>query len=78
MFEILVPEITYFSWHYSEPGHGKGSPGGVGGTLKRTADKVEAEGHDIIELNSLKSILQTRCPSISLFEVTTADISLIL
>ncbi|CAB3248809.1 unnamed protein product [Arctia plantaginis] len=59
-----------------EPGHGKGAPDGVGGTLKRTADKVVAEGHDIVDLNSLKPILQSRCPSILLFEVTTADISL--
>ncbi|CAH0554935.1 unnamed protein product [Brassicogethes aeneus] len=72
----LYPEITYFSWHYSEPGYGKGAPDGVDGTLKRTADKVVAEGHDIIDLNSLKPILQSRCPSILLFEVTTADISL--
>lgn len=72
----LYPEITHFSWHYSEPGHGKGAPDGVGGTLKRTADKVVAEGHDIVDINSLKPILQFRCPSILLFEVTTADISL--
>lgn len=83
MFEMVCrhlkdfyPEITNFSWHYSEPGHGKGAPDGVGGTLKRTADKVVAEGHDIVDLNSLKPILQSRCPSILLFEVTTEDISL--
>ncbi|CAF4845716.1 unnamed protein product [Pieris macdunnoughi] len=73
---LIYPEIAYFSWHYSEPGHGKGAPDGVGGTLKRTADKVVAEGHDIVDLNSLKPILQSRCPRILLFEVTTADISL--
>ncbi|KAL4720760.1 hypothetical protein ACJJTC_007605 [Scirpophaga incertulas] len=83
MFEMVCrhlkdfyPEITHFSWHYSEPGHGKGAPDGVGGTLKRTADKVVAEGHDIVDLNSLKPILQSRCPSILLFEVTSEDISL--
>lgn len=83
MFEIvcchlkkMYPEIKYFSWHYSEPGHGKGAPDGIGGTLKRTADKVVAEGRDIVDLKSLKPILQTRCPSILLFEVTTSDILL--
>ncbi|CAD6223678.1 GSCOCG00011761001-RA-CDS, partial [Cotesia congregata] len=33
----LFSGITFFSWNYSEPGHGKGAPDGVGGTLKRTA-----------------------------------------
>ncbi|CAG9796386.1 unnamed protein product [Diatraea saccharalis] len=72
----IYPGIKHFSWHYSEPGHGKGAPDGIGGTLKRTADKVVAEGRDIVDLKSLKSILQTRCPSILLFEVTTSDILL--
>lgn len=71
----LYPWISFFSWHYSEPGHGKGAPDGVGGTLKRTADRAVAEGKDIINLNSLKNILESRCPSIMLFVVTSDDIS---
>lgn len=31
-------------WNYSEKGHGKGAPDGVGGVLKRTADQIEREG----------------------------------
>ncbi|XP_068624011.1 uncharacterized protein [Battus philenor] len=50
----LCPGTTFFSWNYSEPGHGKGAPDGVGGTLKRSADKAVAEGKDIVDLNSLK------------------------
>ncbi|GBP47216.1 hypothetical protein EVAR_20218_1 [Eumeta japonica] len=71
----LFPGTTFFSWHYSEPGHGKGAPDGVGGTLKRTADKAIAEGQDIVDLSSLKNILLARCSSIILFEVTTANIA---
>ncbi|KAI8442439.1 hypothetical protein MSG28_005952 [Choristoneura fumiferana] len=71
----LFPGTTFFSWHYSEPGHGKGAPDGVGGTLKRTADKAVAEGRDIVNLNTLKEILSARCPSIMLFEVNTANIT---
>ncbi|GBP65644.1 hypothetical protein EVAR_53453_1 [Eumeta japonica] len=58
-----------------KPGHGKGAPDGVGGTLKRTADKAIAEGQDIVDLSSLKNILLARCSSIILFEVTTANIA---
>ena len=71
----LFPGTTFFSWHYSEQGHGKGAPDGVGGTLKRTADKAVAEGRDIVNLNSLKNISLARCSSIMLFEVTTANIT---
>lgn len=35
----LFPGATFFAWNYSEPGHGKGAPDGVGSTLKITADK---------------------------------------
>lgn len=34
-------------WHYSEKGHGKGAPDGIGGYLKRAADKLVATGEDI-------------------------------
>lgn len=71
----LYPGATFFAWNYSEPGHGKGAPDGVGGTLKRTADKAVAEGKDIVNLKSLKEILLARCSSIKLFEVTTANIA---
>ncbi|CAG4960799.1 unnamed protein product [Colias eurytheme] len=53
----LFPDATFFAWNYSEPGHGKGAPDSVGGTLKRTADKAVAEGKDIVNLKSLKEIL---------------------
>lgn len=67
-------DVTYFTWNYSEPGHGKGAPDGVGGTLKRSADQAVAEGKDITDLTVLKGVLISKCPSIMLFEVSTADI----
>ncbi|CAH0547526.1 unnamed protein product [Brassicogethes aeneus] len=70
----FFPGITYFSWNYSEPGHGKGAPDGVGGTLKRSADQAVAEGKDITDLTVLKDVLVSKCPSIMLIEITTAEI----
>ncbi|KAJ8875420.1 hypothetical protein PR048_023315 [Dryococelus australis] len=32
-------------WHYSEAGHGKGASDCVGGSLKRTADKIGGNRH---------------------------------
>lgn len=41
------------TWNYSESGHGKGAPDGVGGTLKRTADQLIAEGKDLATFQDL-------------------------
>lgn len=35
------------SWHFFEASHGKGAPDGVGGTLKRSADRIVRHGRDI-------------------------------
>ncbi|KAL3274791.1 hypothetical protein HHI36_019575 [Cryptolaemus montrouzieri] len=67
--------INNFTWNYSEPGHGKGAPDGVGGTLKRSADQAVAEGEDVTDLNVLKDVLSLKCPSIMLIEVRTAEIN---
>lgn len=40
-------QITKATWTYSEPGHGKGHMDGIGGTLKRTADRHVLMGQDI-------------------------------
>lgn len=40
-------QITKATWTYSEPGHGRGPMDGVGGTLKRTADRHVLMGQDI-------------------------------
>ena len=35
------------TWNYSESGHGKGAPDGVGGSIKRCADQLIAQGTDL-------------------------------
>lgn len=35
------------NWNYFEAGHGKGAPDGVGGALKRSADRAIKHGEDI-------------------------------
>ncbi|KAG5868315.1 hypothetical protein JTB14_000264 [Gonioctena quinquepunctata] len=66
--------INNFTWNYPEPGHGKGAPDGVGGTLKRSADQAVAGGKNLTDLNVLKNVLSSKCPSIMLIEVSTAEI----
>lgn len=35
------------TWNYSEAGHGKGAPDGVGAVVKRTADRIVNFGQDV-------------------------------
>lgn len=40
-------QVTKSTWNFSEPGHGKGPMDGVGGYLKRTADRYVHMGNDV-------------------------------
>ncbi|CAG4947568.1 unnamed protein product [Parnassius apollo] len=51
-------------WNYSEKGHGKGAPDGVGAVLKRTADQIVARGNDIPNIEILVRHLKERCPGV--------------
>ncbi|XP_063233360.1 uncharacterized protein LOC134537058 [Bacillus rossius redtenbacheri] len=50
-------QIDSITWNYSEAGHGKGAPDGVGAVLKRTADRNVAEGIDISDIDTLVASL---------------------
>lgn len=43
----LYPNVKYISWNYTESGHGKGAPDGIGATIKRTADRLVTFDQDI-------------------------------
>lgn len=57
------------SWNYSESGHGKGAPDGVGAVLKRTADKIVSQGKDVPDLKTLMTFLKTRVQGVTIQEV---------
>lgn len=78
----LIPKLHWHfdnletvTWNYSESGHGKGAPDGVGGVLKRTADQIVAYGQDIPDIDTLMGHLQQRVPGVLLEVVTDYDIS---
>lgn len=58
------PSLRLVTWNYSESGHGKGAPDGVGGVLKRTADQIVARGRDIADLETLFSVLKSNVPGV--------------
>lgn len=79
LFSLILKHLSQFStsitWNYSECGHGKGAPDGIGGTIKRTANKLVAEGRDIPSFQVLLDCLKEKFKdSIKLFHVTSAEI----
>ncbi|CAG4969881.1 unnamed protein product [Parnassius apollo] len=68
------PNLRRVVWNYSEKGHGKGAPDGVGGVLKRTADQIVAQENDIPNIEALISHLKIRCPGVSIEEIVESGI----
>lgn len=62
--DILKPSIM--TWSFTEAGHGKGAPDGIGGVIKRTADQLVAFGEDVADLKSLVEKVSDHCPGIEL------------
>ncbi|CAG5044245.1 unnamed protein product [Parnassius apollo] len=58
---------------YTESGHGKGAPDGVGGTLKRTADAIVSRGHDIPDFDSFLDELKSKVKNIVIKVVSGYD-----
>lgn len=63
-------------WHYSEAGHGKGAPDGIGGCLKRNANNLVALGHDMSSLDKFVDNLKKTCKNVTIITVDENDIAL--
>ncbi|CAH0404767.1 unnamed protein product [Chilo suppressalis] len=61
--------ISSIIWHYSERGHGKGAPDGVGGCIKRICDSHVAKGNDVSNLDELMACLSVHCQGIEVFRI---------
>lgn len=71
MKEYFSKFCKNLTWNYSESGHGKGAPDGVGGILKRTADQLVAG--NLASFKSLFEALKERT-TIKLFSVEDKEI----
>lgn len=60
--------------NFFESSHGKGAPDGVGGMLKRTADRLVAKGRDISDAQELYKALCETSTSVKLFFLKSADV----
>nr|CAH7719872.1 unnamed protein product [Callosobruchus chinensis] len=68
------PDIENLTWNYTESGHGKGAPDGIGATVKRTADFVVNSGGDINNIDQFVKVIQERCLGITCIAIDGKDI----
>lgn len=80
MFFLMVKYIREklncksFHWHYSESGHGKGAPDGVGGCLKRIADTLVAQSIDITDCDTFVKTMSANCQKVKIIAVNQDNI----
>ncbi|XP_047026178.1 uncharacterized protein LOC124634596 [Helicoverpa zea] len=67
-------DVTDIVWHYSEKGHGKGAPDGVGGCIKRLCDSSVAMGKDVSDYDSLMLCLKENCKGIEIYGIGDPNI----
>ncbi|KAL4701922.1 hypothetical protein ACJJTC_018934 [Scirpophaga incertulas] len=63
------------TWNYSESGHGKGAPDGVGAIMKRTADRAVYQGQDIKNLDDFINIIDQNLKKVKLRIVSDYDVA---
>ncbi|XP_050516535.1 uncharacterized protein LOC126891405 [Diabrotica virgifera virgifera] len=71
MLDSYFPSLVYSTWNYYETGHGKGTCDGIGGTVKRTADRLVGEGNDLSTFDILVSKLRERLRNITIHVIET-------
>lgn len=59
-------------WHFTEKGHGKGAPDGIGGAIERTADSLVGHGNDIPNIDCLVKGLRENT-KINIFVIPKED-----
>lgn len=72
--EIFKKGFTRGTWNYFEASHGKGAPDGIGGTLKRRADRLVSQGVDIPTAMSLYQALNDGQSKVKLFYIQEQDV----
>ncbi|CAH0404768.1 unnamed protein product [Chilo suppressalis] len=66
--------ITRITWNYSEAGHGKGAPDGIGATVKRLADQWVHFGSDVGNFEQFYKIIESRLENVIIKKVSEEEI----
>ncbi|XP_069109425.1 uncharacterized protein [Argopecten irradians] len=76
LFNHLIHKygFQHATWNFTEAGHGKGAPDGIGGLIKRTADKAVSFSHDICDANDMFRELQNSNIAVQIYLINDVDI----
>lgn len=80
LFSARIHAIYGFqhaTWNFSESGHGKGAADGIGAVVKRSADRLIAQGCDIPTAKILFDELNKLDLNVQLYYVNRGDIELV-
>ena len=67
----MFPNLERFTWNFSESGHGKGPPDGIGGVIKRVCDRIIANGTaDISNFQEFNERVQENVKKIAVIPLT--------
>ena len=69
-----LPDVNEAEWHFFEASHGKGAPDGIGGALKRAADRIVSRGYDLRSAKDVYDALKSKETNIKLFYVVASDV----
>jgi len=70
----IFRRLSNITWNFSEAGHGKGVPDGIGGFLKKLLDDLIRRGIDIPDFNVLVDELKDRVTSVFISTVSNQEI----
>ena len=78
MFYLISTKLfqwgySSISWNFLEASHGKGAADGVGGVLKRTAERMVAQGKSILNAQDFVNLMENAVSAVKLLYIPEAD-----
>lgn len=70
----LYPQLTSIVWNFTEAGHGKGAPDGVGGRTKCEVDEAVKQQNDVDTFEKVVELLQGKNSKVLYFVVNEAQV----
>jgi hypothetical protein len=77
LFHKFIHEKYAFklsTWNFTEAGHGKSAANGIGGVVKRTADRLVSQGNDITTAKDFFNYLSECNIDVNLYLVSQSDV----
>ncbi|XP_075977850.1 uncharacterized protein LOC142977668 [Anticarsia gemmatalis] len=73
-FQQYIESLRTITWNFTESGHGKGAPDGVGAAIKQAADRTVSCGKDITDFYDFKNAISQSIQNIIIKPVTEYDV----